>query len=115
MPFAPGDSRINRQGRIPKTERPTNRELKEKELLLLLRKFKPHVAESIMTAAKIMKSEKTHEANRLKAAVIILDNYRKLALDLYNEDSTSEDEGTEIQPQDSPIFSLKVIENTQDT
>lgn len=109
MPFAPGDKNINRQGRISRAEKATNREIKERELLLLLRKLKPHVAESIMTAAKIMKSEKTHEANRLKAAVIILDNYRKLTLDIYDDESVSEDEGQEVQ-ENSPVFSLKVVE-----
>lgn len=112
MPFVKEDPRINRQGRIDKQKKPTNREMKERELLLLLRKLKPHVADSILTAAKLMKDTKTSETNKLKAAVIILDNYRKLTLDLYADGVEEDGEAEEVQTQqDTPVFSLKVIDN----
>jgi len=47
--FKPGQSG-NLKGRPRKdsvTDKPTNRELKERELVMLLRKIKPHVAEAI--------------------------------------------------------------------
>ena len=104
----------NPSGRIPNSERenkPTNRELKERELLMLLRKIKPHVAEAIMSAAKIMKNEEASHQNQLKAATILLDNYRRLTLDLYDGDEEKlEQEGTEVQQQNSgPVFSLKIV------
>ena len=107
----------NPSGRIPNSERenkPTNRELKERELLMLLRKIKPHVAEAIMSAAKIMKNEEASHQNQLKAATILLDNYRRLTLDLYDGDEEKlEQEGTEVQQNNAPILSLRIVD-TQD-
>jgi len=101
-------------GRTPNSERdkqPTNRELKERELLMLLRKIKPHVAEAIMQASKIMRNDEASHQNQLKAATILLDNYRRLTLDLYDGDEDKlEQEGTEVQQQNSgPVFSLKIV------
>ena len=105
------DSRINRNGRPKKVDlldKKTNRELKEKELLMLLRKIKPHVSEAIIQAARIMKNEEASHQNQLKAATVLLDNYRKLTLDLYDGEN-SEDEGTAVQEDNTPIFSLKIV------
>lgn len=113
--FRGGDHNINRAGR-PKRDpdappkNATKRELKDRELLMLLRKIKPHVSEAIMTASKIMGDEKAPEQHRLKAATILLDNYRKLVLDTYM-DGADDDEGEEIQQQNAPVFSLRVIES----
>ncbi len=104
------DPRINIAGRKPRgldELKPTNRDLRERELLMLLRKIKPHVAEAIMQAAKIMKNADAAHQNQLKAATILLDNYRRLTLDLY--DGEEEVEATEIQAQNKPVFSLKMI------
>lgn len=107
------DPAINRVGRPPKTEgKPTNRDLKERELLMLLRKIRPHVADSIYEAAKIMKNEQAADQNKLKACTIILDAYRKLTLDLYDGEDAADLEGQEIQEQNKPVFSLKMI-NTE--
>lgn len=77
---------------------------------MLLRKIKPHVADSIMTAANIMKDADASHQNQLKAAVTLLDAYRKLTMDMYSgEDIDEEAEGKEIQQQNAPVFSLKVI------
>lgn len=112
MPFKKGDPNINRTGRKrvdPESKKPTNRELKEHELLSLLRKIKPHVSNAILQAASILKNDQARHQDQLKAAVIILENYRKLALDLY--DAEEDEEGAEIQPQgeNSTVFSLKVV------
>lgn len=93
-------------------DKPTNRDLKERELIMLLRKIKPHVAEAILQAAKIMKNEEASHQNQLKAATILLDNYRRLTLDVYDEEH-SDEEGTEIQQVNAPLFSLKVIEQEE--
>lgn len=104
-------------GRPKNSERekqPTNRELKERELLMLLRKIKPHVAEAIMQASRIMKNEEASHQNQLKAATILLDNYRRLTLDLYDGDEEKlEQEGTEVQQNNAPVFSLRMI-NTEE-
>lgn len=110
------DSRINRNGRPKKVDlldKKTNRELKEKELLMLLRKIKPHVSEAIIQAARIMKNEEASHQNQLKAATVLLDNYRKLTLDLYDGEN-QDDEGTAVQEDNSPIFSLKIVGQDDD-
>lgn len=111
MTFKKGESG-NLKGR-PKKEsifdKPTNRELKERELVMLLRKIKPQVAEAIITAAAIMKNNEASHQNQLKAATILLDNYRRLVLDVYDGEEVADKEGTEIQQQNAPVFSLKVV------
>jgi hypothetical protein len=91
-------------------DKPTNRDLKERELIMLLRKIKPMIADAIATSAKIMKNEEASHQNQLKAATILLDNYRRLVLDVYDVEEAQDEEGTEIQQQNpAPVFSLKVI------
>ena len=111
MPFVKGDKNINRAGRPTvedKVKNMTNRELRERELVMLLRKIKPHMADSIIVAANIMKNEQASHQNQLKAATILLDAYRKLVLDVY--DGEEDAEGTEIQQQNAAVFSLKVVD-----
>lgn len=101
---------INKAGRppAPKGEKPTNRELRERELMMLLRKIRPHVATAVQQAAKIMQNEEASHMNQLKAAVVLIDAYRKLTLDVYDgEDADAE--GTEVQQQNASVFSLKVL------
>jgi Family of unknown function (DUF5681) len=111
MAFIKGQSG-NPNGR-PKKEsifdKPTNRELKERELVMLLRKIKPHVAEAIMQAANIMKNEEASHQNQLKAATILLDNYRRLTLDMYDGEEQADEAGTEVQQNNAAVFSLKVV------
>lgn len=117
MPFVKGDKRINRMGRPTLAEKMiqdqengkavSRRALMDRELLLLLRKLKPHVAESVLTASGIMQNEEASHQNKLKAAVIILDAYRKLVIDVYGTEVDEEPE--EIQQNNAPVFSLKVV------
>lgn len=103
------DPKINLAGRKPNDgSKLTNRDLRSRELLMLLRKIRPHVADAIMSAALIMKNESAADQNKLKAATILLDNYRKLTLDLYDGDDP-EGEGEEVQKQNPNTFSLKMI------
>lgn len=102
------DPRINRAGRT-RGQPKTRREIRGNELLSLLRKVKPHVAQAINRAAKIMQNENASHAAQLKAAVILLDNYRTLVGDVYGTEVDSDEEGDEVQPS-APVFSLKVVE-----
>lgn len=111
MAFEKGKSG-NPNGRPKKDnllDKPTNRELKERELVMLLRKIKPHVAEAIMQAAAIMKNEEASHQNQLKAATILLDNYRRLTLDMYDGEEQADEVGVEVQQNKAAIFSLKVV------
>lgn len=114
--FRGGDAAINRNGRPKgiKSKQPTNRELRERELLMLLRKIKPHVAESVMQAAKIMKNPEASHANILKSCTVLMDAYRRLTLDLYDGTEDEEEATAVIQQDNSPVFSLRMINNEED-
>lgn len=86
----------------------TNRALREQELLMLLRKIKPHVSESIMTAARIMKNQEAAHTSQLKAATILLDAYKQMVNELYNGEDDAPAE--EVQ-KTGAVFSLTVLNN----
>lgn len=114
MPFVKGDKNINRQGRIKKLKNP--RDIRNAELLSILRKVKPHVSKAIMTAADIMGDNRAPTASKLKAAQLLLASYRDLVIDLY--DGEEPEEGIEeIQEQSGHVFSLRVVneESTEDS
>ena len=100
------DPAINKLGRIRGVKEKSRRELKSIEMLSLVRKIKPHLSDSIMTAASIMRNKEAGPGNQLKAAVILLNAYKELIGDLYDGDD--EEEGQEIQPN-MPSFSLHVL------
>lgn len=86
----------------------TNRELREREFMHLLRKLKPHVSDAIMAAVKIMNNKEAAHANQLKAATILLEQYKQTMQQVY--DKEYDDEGAEeVQQQQTPVFSLKVV------
>jgi len=104
------DPAINKLGRIRGVKEKSRREIRDQSLLSLLRKVSPHLSESIMTAANIMKNKEAAHANQLKAAVILLNAYKELVNDLYTG-GNEEDEGVEIQPN-TPTFSLRMLPAT---
>lgn len=103
------DPNINTTWR-PKEKKLTSRAARDKEYLTILRKIKPHLAESIATAARIMRDPKASEASQLKAAVILLNAYKELVGSLYDGKDEEETEVQEVQPQNSPAFSLKMVQ-----
>ena len=113
MPFVAtkngvGDPNINRNGRpvgSRKDRTLTRRELKEREQMQLLRKFKPLVAEAISRASRILRADEAKHVDQLKAAVIILDNYKQLVNQVY--DGNDDEMGEEVQP--AQVYSLHVI------
>ena len=101
------DSNINVAGRVKPNREKSRREIKEQELLSLLRKIKPHIADSVMTASRIMKNNESADANKLKSAALLISLYKELLKDAY-EGGDEEAEGTEVQPN-APSFSLTMI------
>lgn len=114
------DPKRNYRGRPPKSEEDktkvkTKRQVKDRELLSLLRRFKPHVSLAIQTAVKTMNSSVSPDASKLKAAVIILDNYKSLVKDVFDVDE-QEEEPEDIEDEiitPTPAFSLHVMEPKQ--
>lgn len=118
MAFKKGDPNINRAGRPtrPKDNKVlTNREVKDTELLMLLRKIKPHVSQSILKAAQIMRNDAALHKDQLKAATILLDAYKSTMLELYEQEDL-EDGALEIQPsgvQVSFAYKPSVVEGSK--
>jgi len=112
MPFQKGVSG-NPNGRIPKKPKVSNKKRKQEELELLLRKLRPNVSKSVITAAEIMqKTEDVKDADRLKACTIILDTYKSVVLELGKEEDEGDDadseesDSTPKQSKPATIFSL---------
>lgn len=89
----------------------TARQIREAELLSLLRKMKPLMSKSIMAASKIIDNEQASDQNKLKASALLLTHYRNLLLDLYKQD----DDSVAEEIQSTPVFSLTMInDNVED-
>ena len=91
-------------------EKKTNREIRTRSMLQLLRKFSPHQSKAIMAAVKIVENEQAADANKLKASALIIQTYRELLNEVYSKDY-DDNQGEEIQ-DNSPAFSLHYIEPT---
>lgn len=87
----------------------TNRELRSQALMELIRKFKPHVSKSIMSAVNIIDDNEANDANKLKASALIIGTYKDLLKDVYDHRYDTE-ENEEIQANNGPVFSLKMID-----
>lgn len=103
------DENINVKGKIKPNREKSRREIKEQELLSLLRKIKPHIADSVMTASRIMKRDDAADSNKLKSAALLISLYKELLKDAY-EGGDEDAEGTEVQ-SNTPTFSLRMINN----
>lgn len=111
MPFVKADPNINRKGRALGTSNKamSKRDIKERELMSLLRKVKPHMSAAIGTAVGVMGNREATHMNQLKASLMILNFYKTLMDDMYDAGDVTE-EGEEIQPA-APVFSLRMINN----
>jgi type I site-specific restriction endonuclease len=104
------DSRINALGRIKREDKPTNRELKDRYLVELLRKLRPLQAQSISQVSKILNNNEATDPNKLKAAAMLLTLYKELVQSAYGKDEEPDEESTEaIQETNRPAFSLVML------
>lgn len=101
------------RGKIAKPKPRTNREIRSDELMKLLRKFSPHQTKAIQAAIKIIDNNESADANKLRASALIVQTYRQLLLDVFDAKYDTE-ENNEIQEDNSPIFSLKIIGQDDD-
>lgn len=115
MAFAKNDPNINRIGRKPRSaeDKPTNRELRERALMDLVRKFKPLQTKAIQAAVKIIDNQEANDANKLKASALIISTYKSLLTEVYDL-RYDEEVGEEIQQVSAPVFSLKMISGDED-
>ena len=110
------DPAINTRGRpLKKDEKTlTRREAKDKEMLTLARKLKPGAQVALKEALKILNNEKASEAAKLKAAEIYLKYFHVTVNTLYAPSAADELPEEEmkiqdVQPDNRPVFSLKIL------
>ena len=110
---------INVKGRPLKKDQKTltRREAKDKEMLTLARKLKPGAQVALKEALKILNNDKASEAAKLKAAEIYLKYFHLTVNTLYapsaaDEIPESETKVEDVQPDNRPVFSLKIL-NTE--
>ncbi len=108
----PGSRNTNGRPKMLTLPKRTNREIRQDELLNLLRKFKPLMTKSVQTAYKIMEDSEASDQNKLKASALLIQTYRQLLLDTFDY-RYDEEKADEVQEQNVPVFSLKMI-NTED-
>ena len=115
------DKNVNRKGRPLKkdTQTLTRREAKDKEMLTLARKLKPGAQIALKEALKILNNDKASEAAKLKAAEIYLKYFHLTVDKLYaasgaDEIPESETKVEDVQPDNRPVFSLKIINNEEE-
>ena len=112
---------INVKGRPLKKDQKslTRREAKDKEMLTLARKLKPGAQVALKEALKILNNDKASEAAKLKAAEIYLKYFHLTVNTLYapsaaDEIPESETKVEDVQPDNRPVFSLKIIQNPEE-
>jgi len=112
---------INRSGRPKKSDQndkpsKTNRELRQEELLNLVRKFKPLQTKAIQAAVKVIDNAQSNDSSKLRAAALLIETHRALLKDLYDYryDDESAEEVTQDPPALAPVFSLRMLEDQED-
>lgn len=94
-------------------EKKTNRELRQEELLSLVRKFKPLQTKAIQAAVKVIDNAESNDASKLRAAALLIETHRALLKDLYDY-RYDEDVAEEItQDPPVPVFSLKMLDDSE--
>lgn len=109
MPFDANVQKALKGQVVQEAQKLTNRELREKSLLSLARKFKPHQAKALKTMIALVEDKDTPPNVKYNAAKFVLEFSKELNKELYL-DKYDEDEGNVIQEVESaPVFSLKMI------
>lgn len=103
----------NPLGRPKTVELPsmTNKELREKEFVQLLRKLRPHQSKAIMAAVAILDNKEAGDANKLRASAMLIGFYKDILKEAYAKEY-DEDSGEAIQEQ-TPVFSLRMINDDE--
>lgn len=118
--FKPGQSG-NTKGR-PKGSKIAARKTGATKLKRLLRALEPLADDSIATAAEIMQNDKATEATRLKAAVMLLQNYVDINSTVYfeqlpkqeKEERGEKESKEDDKPQEQPTAKIALFSNNSD-
>jgi len=96
------------RSRVLDADKPTNRILREKALMELVRKFRPLQTKAIAAAVQILDNKEASENGKLRSAALIIQTYKDLIKDVYNHQYDDES-AEEIQQENKPIFSLRML------
>ena len=93
----------------------TNKDLRTEELENMLNKLKPGMGKAIRCATQIIEDNSASESGKLRASALVITTYKELIKELYSE-KYDEDQGKELDSEDdkAPVFSLRMIENSED-
>ena len=94
-------------------EKPTNRVLREKALMELVRKFRPLQSKAIAAAVNILDNKEASENGKLRSAALIIQTYKDLIKDVYNHQYDDE-AAEEMQQDNKPAFTLHMLPNKDD-
>ena len=115
------DKKINLAGRPLKGDEKTvtRREAKDKELLSLARKIKPHLALGMKESVRILHNEKSADANKIRVTAFLYKTYHEILDDVYaptreDEPQDEKPEVQEVQPDGRPVFSLRMLPVTEE-
>lgn len=85
----------------------TNRELREKETMTLLRRLKPTLRKAYKTASELVDDPNVSPSVRLQASKFLIDIYMAHMKELYSKDYDKEN--AEPVTEDAPKFSLVML------
>jgi len=113
MAFVKGVSG-NAAGRpkVVDADKPTNRSLREKAMLELVRKFRPLQSKAIAAAVNILDNKDASENGKLRSAALIIQTYKDLLKETYDYRYDADD-AVPMQDDNKPVFSLKIV-NTEE-
>jgi hypothetical protein len=100
--------------RVKDLDKPTNRSLREKALLELIRKFRPLQTKAIQAAVNILDNKESGDQNKLKSAALIISTYKDLLKDVYDYRYDG-DEAEAMQEENKPTFSLHMISSNKES
>ena len=99
------DPRINTEGRTTSTKTNT-RSIKKQELMSLLRKIKPHVADAVKAVVDIVNNPQASDMAKLRAGATIIDLHRELINEVYDKEA---EEAEPIQQHTGAVVSFKMV------
>ena len=86
----------------------TNRRLREKQLLMLSRKLKPHVKSALDTINELIEKPEIAPAVKFQASKFMLVTNKTLTESIYAD---KYDEEEQVEEEQKPVFSLRMISN----
>ena len=95
--------------KVLKEDKPTNRSLRNDAFLRMVRQFKPLQAKALAAAVGIIDNKEAQDANKLKAASLIIATYKELLKDLYDYRYDDQEAEPMQEENNKPIFSLTMI------